>query len=504
MRYLLAHDLGTSGNKATLFSEEGKLIKSIVYSYNTNYYNSNWAEQDPNDWWKAVCETTREIVKEVDPADIAAVSFSGQMMGCLCVDKNGNPLRSSIIWADQRAVKEADFLEEKIGAKKFYQTTGHRISASYGLEKFLWIKNNQPEIYENTYKMLNCKDYIVYKLTGNFYAEYSDAVSTTIVDLNRLVWSDEIIEAAGIDGDKLPELVESTYVAGGVTAQAAAETGLKEGTKVVMGGGDGVCAAVGAGCVKEGIAYCVLGTSSWIAYTSDKPHYDDEMRTFNWPHMVPGALTPCGTTQSAGAAYSWLKNEIGRIETEQAKQMGCSPYDLLNKEIEQSVPGANKLMFLPYLMGERSPRWNPNAKGAFIGLMMEHKREDIIRSVMEGITFNLNAILNIFKPVANIDKLMVIGGGAKGPIWRRIMADMFDLPILKPNYIEEATSMGAAVAGGVGVGVFKDFEAINRFITVEDTLYPNEDNAKIYKKMVPVFEECYHSLVGVYDMLAQL
>jgi xylulokinase len=504
IKYLLAHDLGTSGNKATLFSTDGKLVKSVIYPYATNYFNSNWAEQDPNDWWKAVCSTTHQILEGFDKNQVAAISFSGQMMGCLCVDKNGEPLRNSIIWADQRSVKEAAFIGERIENQRFYKITGHRISPSYSLQKLLWIKNNEPEIYANTYKMLNSKDYIIYKLTNQFVTDFSDASSTNLLDLNTYKWSDELISITGIDGDKLPQLKKSTDVIGGVTAEAAAATGLAIGTPVVCGGGDGLCAAVGAGCVKEGATYSIVGSSSWISLTTEKPIYDPQMRTFNWAHIVPGYVTPCGTMQTAGVAYSWLKNQICTSESREAEEKGINPYEIINREIEKSPAGANGILFLPYLLGERSPRWNPNARGAFIGLTVEHKREDILRSVLEGITLNLNIILNVFKQHADIKEMTVIGGGAKGKVWRQIMADVYNVNIKTPNYLEEATSMGAAVAGGVGVGIFKDFEVINNFIRIDDIQVPIKINHAKYNQLSPIFDDCYFSLVDVYEKLAAL
>lgn len=503
-RYLLAHDLGTSGNKATLFTTEGELVKSILYSYKTDYFNNNWAEQDADDWWKAVCTTTSEILTGIDKSEVAAVSFSGQMMGCLCVDRNGKPLRKSIIWADQRAVKEANAIREKIDEKRFYKITGHRISPSYSLQKLMWIKSNQPEIYRDTYKMLNSKDYIIFKLTDRFVTDYSDATGTCILDLNTYKWSEELIIITGIDGDKLPELKKSTDVIGGVSEEAAKLTGLAVGTPVVCGGGDGVCATVGAGCIKEGSAYSIVGSSSWISMTTEKPIYDDQMRTFNWAHIVPGYVAPCGTMQAAGVSYNWLKTQICTSETKEAEEKGISPYEIINSQIEKSPAGANGLLFLPYLLGERSPRWNPNARGAFIGLTVEHKREDVLRSVLEGITLNLNVILDVFKKQTQIKELVVIGGGAKGKVWRQIMADVYNIRILKPNYLEEATSMGAAVTGGVGAGIFKDFEVVKKFIDIENIQEPIEENNIKYRQLVPIFDDCYDALLNVYEKLAAL
>jgi len=503
-KYLLAHDLGTSGNKATLFTTDGEMFKSKIYSYDTNYFNGNWAEQNPVDWWEAVCTTTKEIVQDINPKDIVAISFSGQMMGCLCVDEKGTPLKESIIWADQRSVAEADFLREKMGDERFYSITGHRISASYGLEKFMWIKNNHFDVYKKTYKILNAKDYIIFKLTDRFVTDYSDASGTCAMDLTKLVWSQEIISASGIDESKFPELMLSTQVVGEVTGKAAAETGLCSGIPVVCGGGDGVCAAVGAGCVKKGDTFAYVGSSSWISYASERPMFDKGMRTFNWAHIVPGLITPCGTMQSAGGSYHWLKNEICTMETFEATQSGISPYKIIDAEIEKSPIGSNGLLFLPYLLGERTPWWNPEARGALLGIKMEHKRKDVLRAVLEGVALNLNIILSIFREHEKIDRMTIIGGGAKGDVWTRIMADVFNLRVFIPNYIEEATSMGAAVTGGVGSGVFKNFDVIHDFVKVNKEIEPIEQNYEIYKKIMPVFEQSYHALAGVYGELAKL
>ena len=277
-QYILAHDLGTSGNKASLFTVEGQLVGSQVFSYDVHYFNGTWAEQDADDWWNAVCITSKNLIQSagIDAKDIGAVSFSGQMMGCLCVDRKGNPLRKAIIWADQRAVEQAARLEEKISQKDFYHIVGHRNTASYGVQKLMWVKDHEPEVYEQTYKTLNAKDYIVFRLTGKFYTEYSDANSMECFDINTFQWSEQLIEYSGIDGDKLPEVKPSTFVAGGVTQEAAELTGLAPGTPVVLGAGDGVTANVGAGSIRPGKTYCCMGTSAWITTTSEKPIYDPQ------------------------------------------------------------------------------------------------------------------------------------------------------------------------------------------------------------------------------------
>ncbi len=503
MQYILAHDLGTSGDKATIFSVDGTLVGSAVYAYQTDYFNGTWAEQDANDWWRAVCTTTKDLIAEIGilPEEIAAVSFSGQMMGCLCVDRNGIPMRKSIIWADQRAQKQAAEIESHISQQDFYRIAGHRNTAYYGVQKLMWIRDNEPEIYANTYKVLNAKDYIVYRLTGKYYTEYSDANSMTCFDLNKLAWSERLVDYAGIDGDKLPEAKPSTFVAGGVTAAAAEACGLAVKTPVVMGAGDGVTANIGAGSIQEGKTYCCMGTSAWITTTSEKPIFDANMRTVTWAHAIPGLYAPNGTMQFAGGSYNWLKNTICLAEKNLAEQTGMSPYQYMNEQIEESSAGSNGVLFLPYLMGERAPRWNYEAKGAFIGLKADTTRSDILRSVLEGITMNLGIVLDILRESLTIDEVLVIGGGAKGAIWRQIMADIWDTKILVPSVLEEAGSMGAAVIGGVGAGLYRDFSAIDKFIEIAHIQEPNPVNVQAYQRPKQNFDACYYALEKVYAQL---
>lgn len=504
MKYILAHDLGTSGNKATLFSEEGKLIASQVFSYDTHYFNKNWVEQNPQDWWEAVCETSKTLIAEtqIQPTDIAAVSFSGQMMGCLCVDEKGTPLRPSIIWADQRAYKQSRQIEEHISQWDFYHIVGHRNTASYGIQKLMWVRDNEPEIYKRTYKTLNAKDYIVFCLTGEFCTEYSDGNSNGCFDLTRLEWSQQILEYAGIDPDKLPDLKPSTHIAGKITKEAAKATGLAVGTPVVLGGGDGVAANVGAGSISPGKTYSCMGTSAWITTTSEKPIFDPYMRTVTWAHIIPGLYAPNGTMQYAGGSYNWLKNTICKMECYDAKLHGTSPYNYMNAQIEQSPIGSNGVIFLPYLLGERAPRWNPDAKGAWIGLKPENTRGDILRSVLEGVTMNLSIILDVLRTQVDIHEILVLGGGAKGSVWRQIIRDIYNARIMVPSLLEEAGSMGAAVTGGVGVGLFKDFHAIDRFLEINSVHEPDPNAVAAYAPVKELFDECYFALQDVYKKMS--
>lgn len=502
-KYLLAHDLGTSGNKATLYTVDGKLVKSATCNYGLKVSKGNCAEQNPLDWWKAVCEGTKALTGEVNPGDIAAVSFSGQMMGCVCVDRDGNPLRDAMIWADMRSTEQEGKIRDQIGAEEFYRVTGNRLSSSYSATKFMWVKDNQQQVYKDTYRMLNAKDFIILKLTGKFVTEPSDASGTCLLDLNTQKWSEELIRICGLDREKLPDILHSVDIAGTVTQKAASECGLLAGTPVVCGGGDGVCAAVGTGAVREGIANCCLGTSSWISYASPVPLFDKEMKTFNFAHIVPGYVMPCGTMQCGGGSLSWAVDQICKFNGEwKAGDDKKALYDRICRAVECSPVGAKGLLFLPYLMGERSPRWNEKAKGAFIGLSMEHTTGDMLRAVMEGVAMNLSLILETYRGEgADISNLVLIGGGARNAVWRQILADVLNVKIETPNYLEEATSMGAAITAGVGIGAFRDFNVIDKFLKNENVYLPDEKNNGFYQKMKEAFDNSYFNLEKTFDFL---
>ena len=499
-RYILAHDLGTSGDKATLFTTDFRLVASATTPYPTHYFNGNWAEQETEDWWRAVADSTRRIVAGIDPKEIAAIGFSGQMMGCVCVDSSGTALRPAILYCDQRGTEEEKRILSHIGAREFYHITGHRASASYSAAKLMWVKAHEPEIYAKTAKMLHAKDYINARLTGVMASEFSDASGTNLLDLCALRWSEPLVAASGLDGDKLPLLRKSTDVVGELTASAAAELGLVPGIPVVAGAGDGLCAGVGAGSVRPGLTYNYLGSSSWIATTSTEPIFDDAMRTFVWAHAVPGAYHPCGTSQTAGAAYAWARNELSSLE-KAAADLGDDPYELMNAQVLRSPPGARGLIFLPYLLGERTPRWNPEAKGAMLGLTLGHSRDDVLRAVMEGVTMNLSVILDIFRTKLEIPAITVIGGGAKGAVWRQVMADVYEAEVLRPNYLEEATSIGAAVIAGIGCGAFPDFSVAESFIQIVDRSLPRKEHFGTYREAKILFDDCYAALEPLFPRM---
>jgi xylulokinase len=310
-RFVLAHDLGTTGNKASLYDAEGALRSSVTSSYGTDFEHPGWAEQNPEDWWQAVCESSRQLLQEarVSGREIACIVFSGQMMGCVPLDRAGKPLRNAIIWADQRAVEQERRLAERIAPEEVYRLTGHRLSASYSLCKALWLRDHEPDTYRSAHKFVHAKDAVIARLTGNFVTDPSDASGMNLYHLTGGQWAESILEAAELDAAKLPEVKPSTEVVGEVRKEVAKKLGVAAGPPVVLGGGDGCCAATGAGVIEEGSAYTYLGSSSWIALATREPVFDPSYRTFTWAHLVPGMFSPCGTMQAAGASYEWTRDQ---------------------------------------------------------------------------------------------------------------------------------------------------------------------------------------------------
>lgn len=485
MPLILAHDLGTTGNKASLFDDQGGLVASHTEHYPVNYAQAGWAEQAPIDWWRAVTTSTRALLSEahVRPADLAAVTFSGQMMGIVPIDAAGEPLRPAIIWADQRAVEEAETIGARCGPENVYRRTGHRVSPAYLAAKILWVKQHQPDLFRQVKKFLCAKDFIAFKLTGRCATDYSDASGSNLFDLTRRAWSADLIDAIGLDAAALPEIHASTDILGEVTREASEATGLKSGTPVVIGGGDGACATAGAGVIAPGDAYCNIGSSAWISFASAAPLFDPQQRTFTFHHLHPRLFTPMGTMQAAGGARDWLTQLIGTATDE---------------EMAQVAPGCDGALFLPYLIGERSPWWNPQARGAFVGLTMNHSRAALARAALEGVVFNLRLILDALESQgAALPAIRLIGGGAQSPVWQQILADVFARPIHLLDLRSEASSWGAAVAGGIGVGVYAGWEIAKARAEVKAVIDPLPANVALYADRLAAFADTYRALESV-------
>ncbi len=504
--YILAHDLGTTGDKATLFSADGELIGSCFSEYPTYYPKQGWAEQDPALYWGAFCESSKNLLEQAKLAakEVACVCFSGQMMAALPLDGSGNPLRNSIIWADLRATEQIEQLSKRVDADRVYELTGHRLSASYSAAKIMWIRDNEPEIYKKTAKFVHAKDYLAARLTGKIFTDYSDASGMNLLDIGTLKWAEDLLAATEIDENKLPEIVESTQIVGKIKKEAAAQSGLAEGMPVVIGGGDGACATCGAGVVAEGEAYIYLGTSTWMAMASNKPLIDPSRRTFTFCHFLKGLYFPAGTMQSGGGSLQWFKNVLCDSEAAAAGQAGVDVYDLLALKAGEVACGSEGVIFLPYLMGERSPLWNPDARACFIGLSMLHDKRHMARAVLEGVAFNMRLIEEAFREQGVSSKeIRMIGGGAKSALWRSIFADIMEKPVVKLNFIDEATSIGAAIAGGVGVGIFSSIRDADKIVRCVDRTAAQSEHFPVYRKRYDVFKKSYQQLRDVFSLLAE-
>ncbi|MGQ9814277.1 MAG: xylulokinase [Candidatus Roseilinea sp.] len=497
---ILAHDLGTTGNKATLIDSAGKPVASTFETYATAYPRPNWAEQNADDWQRALVNGTRRLLSQsaVTPSQIAVVSFSGHMQGALVVDDAGRPLRPAIIWADQRATEQAAFIAQAGGGEDaVYRLTGHRVSAAYTAAKLLWIKDNQPELYRRARWVLQPKDYAAFLLTGRVSTDYSDASGTQLFDLEQRRWSFDLVKALGLSAQLLPDAFPSTTVIGQVTPEAARLTGLMAGTPVVIGGGDGACATVGSGAIRAGDAYTYIGSSAWVATSVREPLLDPYRRIITFAHLDPALLFSLGPMQAAGGAFDWL-DRLFNCQTDAGPA-----YDELDALAAATPPGAGGVLYLPYLLGERSPHWNPRARAAFVGLSMAHGRAEMARAVLEGVAFNLRWILDTLQSQgASIQRMSVIGGGAKSAVWRQMLADIYGVPLLRPRLDATATALGAAIAGGIGVGLFSGFDVVARLIPVTEAEQPIADHVQRYAALYPLFQQVYAALEPVFDRLS--
>ena len=499
--YLLAHDLGTTGNKATLFDANGTLMASALETYDTYYDRPGWVEQDPEAWWQAVSRASVDVMQKagIAKSSVAAMSFSGHMMGCVPVDDSGKALRRAIIWADTRSSAQVAQLLDSLSAEEIYRITGTRPNPNYTLEKIMWIRDNEPDVYSKTRFVLQSKDYIVGRLTGEFVTDYSDASATNAYDLASKAWSDTLLKAGDIPARLFPDALPSPTVVGKVTAADAPEL---EGIPVVLGGGDGACATVGAGVIRANEGYNYFGSSSWIAIATEAPVFDPGMRTFNLCHLEPSLYMPVGTMQSAGGSYDWLRETLFQEEFGKSTD---EAFDLLKRWASASPPCANGVLFLPYLIGERSPHWNEDARGAFVGLARSHGLGDLVRAVLEGVGFNLRTIFDaLTEQGAKLDALRMIGGGIKNEVLCQALADMLGIPIARLESGEFATSLGAAVCAGVGVGVFDDFGVAATLSPIAGTDEPNPEHKAAYDQSYELFQRAYASLEPLFGDIVSM
>lgn len=508
--YILVHDLGTTGDKACLFNKNGELLAKEYQRYETYYPSPNQVEQRPEEWWQAVCKTTHNVVAEAkaSPAEVACITWSGQMMGCIPVDKNGKLLQERVmIWADSRATEEAKYILERLGGwRAFYDITAAGQSVTrYSIAKMLWIKKHLPKIYNKTHKFLHTKDYLTLLLTGKKVTDYTDAFNAGMLDIRKDDWSDEILEAAGIERNNLPELYESVEVAGYLREEAAKTMGLKKDTPVVVGSGDVTAAAAGAGVVEEGVSYIYNGSACWTGYFSNRPVFDPESRVSCHRHVVPGKYAPHNYTYSGAICTDWIKDTMFSLEEKAARDLGINVYEIIDHKAQKIPPGSEGLIFLPYMRGGGAPHYNNNVKGAFLGLMLAHNKNHLARSVYEGVALNTRIIQENFRRLgAKIENIRIIGGGALSLLWRQMFADVLGKNILRLELVHEANSLGSAIAGGIGIGVFKDFAVINDLLKVKSINKPQREVHKKYNKVYSVFKDVYKKMEPLYDYMASI
>ncbi len=497
MAYLLGIDIGTSGTKTVLFDERGVTVASATWEYPLSQPQTGWAEQDPADWWRASAGSITEVVKKsgVNPRDIAGMGLSGQMHGMVLLDAQDRVLRPSIIWCDQRTQAECDQITALVGAKRLIEITANPALTGFTASKVMWVKNHQPDIFEKTRRVLLPKDYVRLMLTGEYATEVSDASGMQFLDVPKRQWSAEVLGKLGIPMEWLPKVYESYEVSGKLTREAAQLTGLWEGMPVVGGGGDQAAGAVGNGIVRPGVISSTIGTSGVVFAHMDDVAIDPLGRVHTFCHAVPGAWHVMGVTQGAGLSLQWLRNEFGAMERELAGRIGLDTYDLMGREAAQAQPGCEGLIYLPYLMGERTPHLDANARGVFFGLTARHRRQEVIRAVMEGVGYSLLDCISIIREMGvQAAEVRASGGGGRSELWRQMQADMFGCDIVTVNS-SEGGALGVALLAGVGTGVYNSVrEACDATIQVTRRQNPDAASGEVYQKYYPLYRDLYKAL----------
>ncbi len=510
MLYILGLDLGTSAVKAILISETGAVVASADAEYPLSTPRPNWAEQDPENWWEGAVAAIRLCLDRARAAtgsepEVAAVGLSGQMHGSVFLDKEGKVLRPAILWNDQRTEAQCREITETLGSERLLKLTFNKALAGFTAPKILWLRKNEPEIYALVEQVLLPKDYLRFRLTGRYATEVSDASGTLLFDVARRRWSKEVLETLHIPQKWLPECFESMENSASLSREAAVLLGLREGIPVAGGGGDQAAGAVGSGIVEPGLCSCVFGTSGVIFWHADEPVFDPLGRLHSFCHAVPGKWHLMGVTLSAGGSMRWFRDTLCPDLAEQARQSGVDPYELITRQAAEAPPGAEGLIFLPYLAGERTPHADADARGAFLGLSLRHTRDHLARSVMEGVCMSLLDCLELGRELGlTANRVYLSGGGARSPLWRQMAADMFGVETARIN-IEEGPAYGAALLAAVGAGLFSSVEqACRSFVRVVDLHTPDFKQHEFYRRLYSLYRPRYAGLQDFFSESAAL
>jgi xylulokinase len=500
---LLGVDVGTGGTRAVLIDEAGRVTGAATSEHAPFATPApGWAEQDPEDWWRAAKDAIGRVLRETGTAgeSIAAVGLTGQMHGAVLLDEGNRPLRPSLIWCDQRTAAECAWLTEKVGASRLIEWTSNPALTNFTLTKLLWVREHEPAVWARFRSFLLPKDYLRLCLTGERAMDVADASGTLLLDVARRQWSQEMLAAAGLPETCLPRLYESQEISGRVTAQAAAATGLRPGTPVVAGAGDQAAGALGMGIVRPGDVSATIGTSGVVFAATDRPFLDPGGRLHTFCHAVPGRWHVMGVTQAAGLSLRWFRDRFGAPATQRGAAQGAAqdPYEALTAEAAAVPPGSDGVLWTPYLLGERTPHLDPDARAALIGLAATHGRGHVIRAILEGVAFSLRDTLTIFAelgvPVAEI---RLGGGGARSALWRQIQADVYGgtVEVLEA---EEGAAFGAALLAGVGAGVWASAdEACDDAVRVRARIAPDSGAVAALAEGYRRYRKIYPALKGL-------
>lgn len=487
--YYIGLDLGTSALKLLLMSGQGQICKIISKEYPISFPKPGWSEQNPVDWWNAAVDGIRELIRDVDKDQIKGISFGGQMHGLVVLDKDDNVIRPAILWNDGRTTEECNYLNEVVGTEKLSQYTANIAFAGFTAPKILWMQKHEPENFSKIHKIMLPKDYLAYRLSDVFCTDVSDASGMLLFDVEHKCWSEEMLNICGVKREQVADIYESYEAVGTVTPEAAEELGLSDNVKIIAGAGDNAAAAIGTGTVGDGKCNISLGTSGTIFISSKNFGVDQNNALHSFAH-ADGHFHLMGCMLSAASCNKWWMEDI----------IGTKEYGKEQESIQRM--GENHVFFLPYLMGERSPHNDPDARGAFIGMSMDTKRSDMTLAVLEGVAFAMRDSLEIAKSLGiDIKKTTICGGGAKSLLWRKIMANVLNLEV---DIIEseEGPGYGGAILAAVGCGEYSSVEeAAKKLVKVVDTVKPDPELAAKYEERYKIFRQIYPGLKFLYPMI---
>ena len=496
--HLIGIDVGTGGSRAVLIDTAGKIVASATVEHKPFVsIQTGWAEQDPGDWWRASAAAIRSaIAKAAVPADeIKAVGLSGQMHGAVLLDAADEVLRPAIIWCDQRSGEQCRSLTESIGNSRLIELTCNPAVTGFTLPKLLWVRDNEPETWQRLRSVLLPKDYVRFRLTGDKATDVADASGTLLLNVCERRWSSEMLEAVEMSADVLPRVYESQEITGSISTHAAAETGLRAGTPVIAGAGDQAAGAVGLGIVRPGMISATIGTSGVVFAATNTPALDPKGRVHTFCHAIPGRWHVMGVTQGAGLSLRWFRDQFG--VTSNGSVEG-DPYDSLTAEAARVPPGADGLLWAPYLMGERTPHLDPDARAALVGLTASHTRAHIVRAILEGVAFSLKDSFEILRELnVPCETIRLGGGGARSELWRQIQADVYGHEV-ETVEAEEGAAYGVAVLAGVGVQAWPDVDAAcDAIVRTRDRVKPDPSAAKLFHRQYRKYVALYPALRSI-------